>query len=89
MLLGNKALESALGEAVFEFVFLLGKYESPSVARGNQTNIGTMAKDTARSHGILAIYHKQPKVPYCFYKLVTNVIRAVQIHVLSYPWFVV
>ena len=26
-----------------------------------------------------------PKVPYCYYKLVTNVIRAVEIKKLSYP----
>ena len=30
-----------------------------------------------------------PEVPYCYYKLVTNVIRAVKIHVLSYLWYVV
>ena len=30
-----------------------------------------------------------PEVPYCYYKLVTNVIRAVKIHVLSYPWYTV
>ena len=41
---------------------------------------------TALNCGILAIYHKPPEVPYCYYKLVTNVIRAVKIHVLSYPW---
>ena len=34
------------------------------------------------------LYHK-PKVPYCYYKLVTNVIRAGKIHVLSYPWYTV
>ena len=33
-------------------------------------------------------YHT-PKVPYCYYKLVTNVIRAVKINVLSYPWYTV
>ena len=32
--------------------------------------------DAALSRGILAIYHT-PEVPYCYYKLVTNVIRAV------------
>ena len=26
-----------------------------------------------------------PEVPYCYYKLFTNVIRAVKINVLSYP----
>jgi hypothetical protein len=26
---------------------------------------------------------------YCYYKLVSNVIRAVKIHVLSYPWYTV
>jgi hypothetical protein len=26
-------------------------------------------------------------VPYCYYKLVTNVIRAVKINVLSYLWY--
>ena len=31
------------------------------------------------------IFHKTPEVPYCYYKLVTNVIRAVKISVLSYP----
>ena len=30
-----------------------------------------------------------PEVPYCYYKLVTNVIRAVNIHVLSYAWYTV
>ena len=28
-----------------------------------------------------------PEVPYCYYKLVTNVIRALKINVLSYPWY--
>ena len=27
-----------------------------------------------------------PEVPYCYYKLATNVIRAVKINDLSYPW---
>jgi hypothetical protein len=30
-----------------------------------------------------------PKVPYYNYKLVTNVIRAVKIHVLSHLWYTV
>ena len=30
-----------------------------------------------------------PEVPYFYYKLVTNVIRAVKIHVLSYPCYTV
>jgi hypothetical protein len=30
-----------------------------------------------------------PEVPYCYYKLVTNIIRSVKIHVLSYPWYTV
>jgi hypothetical protein len=34
-------------------------------------------KRTALSHGILAIYH-EPEVSYCYFKLVTNVIRAVK-----------
>ena len=34
-------------------------------------------------------YTTNPEVPYCFYKLVTNIIRAVKIHVLSYPWYTV
>jgi hypothetical protein len=42
--------------------------------------------DTALSHGVLTIYNK-PKVPYCYYKLVTNVIRAVKINVLSDLWY--
>jgi hypothetical protein len=37
---------------------------------------------TARSLGILAIYHKPQIVPHCYYKLVTNVIRAVKINVV-------
>ena len=45
--------------------------------------------DTALSCGILAIYHKPPDVTYCYYKLVANVIRAIKIHVLSYPWYTV
>jgi phenolic acid decarboxylase len=28
-----------------------------------------------------------PKVSYCYYQLVTNVIRAVKINVSSYPWY--
>ena len=28
-----------------------------------------------------------PQVPCCYYKLVTNVIRAVKINVLSNPWY--
>ena len=31
-------------------------------------------------------YTTNPEVPYCYYKLVTNVIRAFKIFVLSYPW---
>jgi hypothetical protein len=42
--------------------------------------------DTALSRGILAIYHK---VPYYYYKLVTNIIRAVKINVLSYLLYTV
>ena len=45
--------------------------------------------DTALISGILAIYHKPPEVTYCYYKLVTNVIRAVKIHVLSSPGYTV
>ena len=30
-----------------------------------------------------------PEIPYCYYKLVTNVIRAIKIHVLAYPWYTV
>jgi hypothetical protein len=30
-----------------------------------------------------------PEVHYYYYKLVTNVIRAVKIHVLSYPWYTI
>ena len=30
-----------------------------------------------------------PEVRYCYYKLVTNVIRAVKIHVLTYLWYTV
>jgi hypothetical protein len=44
--------------------------------------------DTALTCGILAIYHK-PEVPYCYFKLVTNIIRTVKIHVLSYLWYMV
>ena len=39
----------------------------------------------------LAVYighiSQTPKVPYCYYKLVTNVIRAVKRNVSSYPWY--
>jgi hypothetical protein len=35
------------------------------------------------SRGILAIYHK-PEVPYCYYKLVTNLIRVAEIYFLSH-----
>ena len=45
--------------------------------------------DTALSRGILVIYYKSPEVPYCYYELVTPVIRAVKINVLSYPWYTV
>jgi hypothetical protein len=38
--------------------------------------------DTALDRGILAIYHKPPEVPYCYYKLVINVIIAVKIIVI-------
>ena len=30
-----------------------------------------------------------PEVPDCYYKLITNVIRAVKINVLSSPWYTV
>jgi hypothetical protein len=32
-------------------------------------------------------YITNPDVHYCYYKLVTNVIRTVKIHVLLYPWY--
>ena len=34
-------------------------------------------------------YITNHEVPYCYYKLVINVIRAVKIIVLSYPWYTV
>ena len=34
-------------------------------------------------------YTTHPKVPYCDYKLVINISRAVKIYVLSYPWYTV
>ena len=42
--------------------------------------------DTAISRGI---YHIPKTTPYCYYKRVTKVIRAVKINVLSYPWYTV
>jgi hypothetical protein len=39
--------------------------------------------DTALSRGILAIYHNPPRCLTAIIKLVTNVIRAVKIQVLS------
>ena len=42
----------------------------------------TECLDTALSHGI-------PEVPYCCYEQVSNVIRAVKINILSYPWYTV
>ena len=48
-----------------------------------------LTHDATRSAWILAIYHKLPEVPYCYYKLVTNIIRAVKINVLSYLWYTV
>ena len=41
--------------------------------------------DTALSPYIGHI-SQTPEVPYCYYKLVTNVISAEKINVLSYPW---
>ena len=40
---------------------------------------------------VLYIGHipQTPKVPYCYYELVTIVIRALKINVLSYPWYTV
>jgi hypothetical protein len=49
--------------------------------------------DATRSAWIQALamvywpYTTNPGVPYSYYKLVTNVIRAVKINVLSYPWY--
>ena len=34
-------------------------------------------------------HYAAPEVPYCYYKLVTNVIRAVKINILSYLWYTV
>ena len=45
--------------------------------------------DTARSRVYFGHIPQTPEVPYCYYKLVTNVIRAVKIKVLSYPWYTV
>jgi hypothetical protein len=45
--------------------------------------------DTALSRGILAIYKKPSRVSYFYYKLVTNIIRALTRNVLSYPWYTV
>ena len=39
----------------------------------------TQSAWTALSRGILAIYHKPPEVPYCYYKLANNVIRVLKI----------
>jgi hypothetical protein len=39
-----------------------------------------------RLRAVLRHDHK-PQVPYCYYKLVTNVIGTIKIHVLSYPWY--
>ena len=38
------------------------------------------------SRGIMALIPQTPGVPHFYYKLVTKVIRAVNINVLSYPW---
>jgi hypothetical protein len=32
-------------------------------------------------------YITNPEVPYCYYKLVTNVVRAVKQNVVSYLWY--
>jgi hypothetical protein len=37
--------------------------------------------------GYIGNIPQTPEVPYCYYKRVTNVIRAVKINVLSYQWY--
>jgi hypothetical protein len=51
----------------------------------------TTAKGCSYAQRNLPIGHipLTPEVPYCYSKLVTNIIRAVKINVLSYPWFTV
>ena len=52
-----------------------------ATAKGPYARRNVECLDTAHGHGILAIYYKPPEVPYCYYKLVTNVIRAVFCHI--------
>ena len=44
----------------------------------NIERLMAVLRHEALIHGILAIYHYPPAVPYCYYKLLTNVTRAVQ-----------
>jgi hypothetical protein len=63
---------------------IYGQYITAKDRSYARCNVECLKK--ALTRGILAIY---PEVPYCYYKLVSNVIRAVKIHVLSYPWYTV
>jgi hypothetical protein len=61
-------------------------YGQYTTAKGySYTGHNVECLDTALSRSILAIYHKHPRCLICYYKLVTNVIRAVKI----YFWYMV
>jgi hypothetical protein len=79
------------GKGLYQAIRLMSCLRT-ALSRGtflcNKAKGGVIYGQYTTAKACVLIYHK-PLMPYCYYKLVTNVITAVKIHVLSYLCYMV